>query len=63
MGEQLLTYRAYALSLLQGHSADVYGVAWHPLKPYRFVTACECNNVYLYHAKRRVLLVRGTILR
>lgn len=44
--------------LIQGHSADVYGLSWHPLKPYRFVTASEGSNVYLYHAKRRVLLVR-----
>lgn len=43
--------------LIQGHTGDVYGVAFHPKKPHKFATACESNNVYLWHARRRQLLV------
>ena len=45
--------------ITQGHSAKVYGVAFHPKKPYKFATACDSKNVFMWSAKRRQLLVRG----
>jgi hypothetical protein len=43
--------------LVRGHTGDVYGAAFHPKKPHKFVTACESNNVFLWHARRRQLIV------
>ena len=47
--------------LILGHTADVYGVAWHPKKPYRFVTACEGHNIHLFNAKRRMLMAKVAV--
>lgn len=44
--------------LIQGHTGDVWGVAYHPLKPHRFVTACESSSIYVWHGRRRQLMVR-----
>jgi hypothetical protein len=43
--------------LVHGHTADVYCCAWNPVKPHQFASTCESANVYLWHAKRRLLLV------
>lgn len=43
--------------LTQGHTADVYGLAFHPKKPHKFATACDSMNVFLWNAKRRQLVV------
>lgn len=45
--------------LIQGHTGDVWGVAYHPLKPHRFVTACESNSIFVWHGRRRQLMVSG----
>lgn len=45
--------------LVHGHTADVYCCAWNPVKPHQFASTCESANVYLWHAKRRLLLVSG----
>ena len=42
--------------LTQGHSADVYGLAFHPKKPHKFATACDSANVFLWNARRRQLM-------
>ncbi|GFR41097.1 hypothetical protein Agub_g1741 [Astrephomene gubernaculifera] len=47
--------------LTQGHSADVYGLAWHPRKPHKFATACDSMNVFLWNARRRQLLAKVNI--
>ncbi|GLC44364.1 hypothetical protein PLESTF_000049800 [Pleodorina starrii] len=47
--------------LTQGHSADVYGLAFHPKKPHKFATACDSANVFLWNAKRRQLLAKVNI--
>lgn len=44
-------------ALIQGHTGDVYGIAYHPKKPHVFVTACESNHIFLWHAKRKQLIV------
>lgn len=44
--------------LIQGHTGDVYGLAYHPKKPHRFVTACQSHHLYVWHGKRRQLMVR-----
>ena len=43
--------------LVYGHSADVYGLAWHP-DPSKMVyaTASEAGRVYVWDAKRRKIL-------
>lgn len=43
--------------LIQGHNGDVWGIAYHPLKPHHFVTACESNSIFCWHGKRRQLMV------
>ena len=45
--------------LVQGHTDDVYGMAFHPKKPHKFATVCDSSNVFLWNAKRRQLMVRG----
>jgi WD40 repeat protein len=43
--------------LIQGHTGDVWGVAYDPLKPHRFVTACESNSIFVWHGRRRQLML------
>jgi WD40 repeat protein len=43
--------------LIQGHTGDVWGVAYHPLKPHRFATACESDSIFVWHGRRRQLMV------
>ena len=45
--------------MFAGHTADVYACAWHPRKPYKFATACDSSNVFLWNARRRQLTVRS----
>ena len=45
--------------LVQGHTDDVYGMAFHPKKPHKFATVCDSSNVFLWNAKRRQLMVRA----
>ena len=40
--------------------ADVFGVAWHPSRPHQFVTASDGPNLYVWHARRHGLMVRGS---
>uniref|UniRef100_A0A383W527 PLAT domain-containing protein n=1 Tax=Tetradesmus obliquus TaxID=3088 RepID=A0A383W527_TETOB len=47
--------------LIQGHTGDVWGVAYHPLKPHRFVTACESNSIFVWHGRRRQLMAQVDI--
>jgi WD40 repeat protein len=57
--QQLAYAHTHFMSLLwfQGHTNDVYACAWHPKKPYKFVTACDSSNVFLWNARRRQLIV------
>ena len=45
--------------LVQGHTDDVFGMAFHPKKPHKFATVCDSSNVFLWNAKRRQLMVRA----
>ncbi|KAG2499991.1 hypothetical protein HYH03_002273 [Edaphochlamys debaryana] len=47
--------------LTQGHSADVYGLAFHPKKPHKFATACDSKTVFMWNAKRRQLVAKVNI--
>ncbi|KXZ56858.1 hypothetical protein GPECTOR_1g774 [Gonium pectorale] len=47
--------------LTQGHTADVYGLAFHPKKPHKYATACDSMCVFLWNAKRRQLLAKVNI--
>lgn len=54
------TNDVYAMYMqMQGHTNDVYACAWHPKKPYKFATACDSSNVFLWNARRRQLIVSG----
>jgi WD40 repeat protein len=46
------------LTVLLVAAGDVYGVAWHPKKPYKFAVASESGEVYLWNARRRQLIAR-----
>uniref|UniRef100_A0A7S3VHN2 PLAT domain-containing protein n=1 Tax=Dunaliella tertiolecta TaxID=3047 RepID=A0A7S3VHN2_DUNTE len=48
-------------SLVQGHTNDVYACAWHPKKPYKFATACDSSNVFLWNARRRQLIAKVNV--
>lgn len=39
--------------MVQGHTDDVYGVAFHPKRPHKFATVCDSSNVFLWNSKRR----------
>lgn len=43
-------------TLIYGHTADLYGIAWHPLRPNVFATACESERVFVWDAEARELL-------
>ena len=47
--------------LVQGHTDDVYAMAFHPKKPHKFATVCDSANVFLWNAKRRQLMVGGRV--
>ena len=47
--------------LIQGHTDDVYAIDFHPKKPYKFATACDSSNVFLWNAKRRQLMAKVSI--
>eukprot|EP00775_Hariotina_reticulata_P001782 gene1782-2116_t len=47
--------------LIQGHTGDVYGLAYHPKKPHRFVTACQSHHLYVWHGKRRQLMAKVNV--
>lgn len=44
--------------MIQGHTGDVWGIVYHPKKPHILVTACESNHIFVWHAKRKQLMVR-----
>mmetsp|Transcript_7472 Transcript_7472/g.24809 ORF Transcript_7472/g.24809 Transcript_7472/m.24809 type:complete len:915 (+) Transcript_7472:548-3292(+) len=39
--------------IIPGHSADLYCIAWHPLKPNIFASAAETNRLCLWDAANR----------
>jgi len=52
-GNDIIEVDAYPSTLIEGHHADLYGVAPHPLNPSIFATACEDSFVYIWDAKQR----------
>ena len=42
-------------TLIYGHTADLYGIAWHPLRPNVFATACESERIFVWDAAKREL--------
>lgn len=44
--------------LLDGHEDDTNGLAFHPLRPHKFATACSNGRVHLWDAKRRQLIAK-----
>ena len=42
--------------LIYGHTADLYGLCWHPAIPTVFATAAESNRVFIWDAEDRVVL-------
>ena len=45
--------------MVQGHTDDVYGVAFHPKRPHKFATVCDSSNVFLWNSKRRQVVLRA----
>ena len=42
--------------LIYGHTADLYGLCWHPALPTVFATAAESSRVFIWDAEDRVVL-------
>lgn len=47
------------LTLNYFRQADACAVAWHPGRPHKFATTCEGPSIYVWHARRRGLIVSG----
>lgn len=45
-------------SLIDGHEDSVYGIAFHPLRPHKYATACDNMRVHLWDAKRRQIIAK-----
>ena len=42
--------------LVNGHTADLHGVAWHPVKPNVFASTCESSRIFVWDARDRAML-------
>jgi len=48
-------------ALIHGHAADLYYVAWHPLKPNVFASACESSKLSVWDASARELVLSASV--